>query len=222
MLLAAAAQSVPWEPSRQREATPVLCSATHVISAKSREAACISTLLPRQSIALASRTACDSLTVSKMALAPTCRWAGGTCVNAAGRGRDACAAGAHQIVAKDCGEQLATERLLGARALGGGTAERWPLLRLCEHAHAAEEQRGTEQQPGHWCVRSGATRQRCSGGLFCDRSHQREIAFRPPRDDEVCPENGRRNGTGFTGRVALVSRSSSKIADRSSRVSRVS
>lgn len=118
MLLAAAAQSVPWEPSRQREATPVLCSATHVISAKSREAACISTLLPRQSIALASRTACDSLTVSKMALAPTCSWAGGTCVNAAGPGRDACAAGAHQIVCKDCGEQLATERLLGARALG--------------------------------------------------------------------------------------------------------
>lgn len=118
MLLAAAAQSEQWESSKQREATPVRCRATHVISAKSREAACISTLLPRQSIALASRTACDSLTVSKMALAPTCRWAGGTCVNAAGRGRDACAAGAHQIVAKDCSEQLATERLLGARALG--------------------------------------------------------------------------------------------------------
>lgn len=216
MLLAAAAQSEQWEPSKQREATPVRCRATHVISAKSREAACISTLLPRQSIALASRTACDSLTVSKMALAPACRWAGGTCVNAAGRGRDACAAGAHQIVAKNCGEQLATERLLGARALGGGTAERWPLLRLCEHAHAAEEQRGAEQQPGHWCVSERATRTATLG-----RTVLRSISSTGDRFPtyagmmKYCQENG----TAFAGWVVLASR---KLADRSSRVSRVS
>lgn len=184
MLLAASAQRVQWELPRQREATPVRCRATHVISAKSREAACISTLLPRQSIALASRTACDSLTVSKMALAPTCGWAGGTCVNAAGRGRDACAAGAHQIVAKDCGEQLATERLLGARALGGGTAERWPLLRLCEHAHAAEEQRGTEQQPGHWRkTERGNADSDASGGLTRPISSTGDRFLTRPQED---------------------------------------
>jgi hypothetical protein len=197
MLLAASAQRVQWELPRQREATPVRCRATHVISAKSREAACISTLLPRQSIALASRTACDSLTVSKMALAPTCGWAGGTCVNAAGRGRDACAAGAHQIVAKDCGEQLATERLLGARALGGGTAERWPLLRLCEHAHAAEEQRGTEKQPGHWRkTERGNADSDASGGLLFERSHQREIAFRHYHRNDG-PGNGTASQVGW-------------------------
>jgi hypothetical protein len=155
--------------------------------------------LPRQSIALASRTACDSLTVSKMALAPTCGWAGGTCVNAAGRGRDACAAGAHQIVAKDCSEQLATERLLGTRALGGGTAERWPLLRLCEHAHAAEEQRGTEQQPGHWRkTERGNADSDASGGLT------RPIS-----------SNGRSLSDNTTGRISPGNGTASQVGWRS-------
>jgi hypothetical protein len=37
---------------------------------------------------------------------------------------------------------------------------------LCEHAHAAEEQRGTEQQPGHWRkTERGNADSDASGGL---------------------------------------------------------